>query len=76
MTNEQNIRELWSTSDLAGNLVRNLVAEDWDYDWDETLYSRGVRDFYQASDGSVFEDYDEAIAHELWWLRQEVEKVG
>jgi hypothetical protein len=33
-----------------------------------TFQSRRV-DFY-TSDGSIFYDEDEAIAHEIWWLQQ------
>lgn len=72
MTNEQTIRTEWSTKELAEALIREVMYEDFDYDWEENLVSNGVNSYYQTSDNERFSDYDEAVGHEIWWLEQEV----
>ena len=72
MTNRRHL-EVLSDHDLAAALIVPCEGEDVDYDWDENpiedLYT-----FWRTSDGEEFLNYDEAIDHEIWWLRQPYEK--
>lgn len=68
MTNRRYLESL-SDYDFATLLVWLSVGANVDYD----LYENPVKTLYDiwiASDGKIFEDYDEAIEHEVWWLRQ------
>lgn len=56
---------------LAELLVYCIQEPDWDYDYDENLYQSGFTDVFITSDGEKFQCYDEAIDHEIWWLKQE-----
>lgn len=75
MTNEQIIRNQWTTEELAKVLVKCVIYEDFDYDWDENLISNGINDYYETSDGERFDFYEEAVEHEVWWLNQEVSAI-
>lgn len=68
MTNRRYLESL-SDDDFAPLLVELGLGKTVDYDWNEnpieTFY-----DIWITSDGKNFTDYDEAIEHEVWWLRQ------
>lgn len=68
MTNRAYLEAL-SDHDLAATLIISCVGETVDYDWEENpiedLYT-----FWRTSDGEEFLNRDEAIDHEVWWLRQ------
>lgn len=72
MTNRRHLEAL-SDYDLAAALIALCKGEDVEYDWDENpiedLYT-----FWRTSDGEEFLNYDEAVDHEIWWLRQPYEK--
>lgn len=69
-TNREWINQL-PNEKLAELLVCCTEEPDWDYDYDENLYQRGFIDVVITSDGTRFEDYDQAVKHEIWWLEQE-----
>lgn len=68
MTNRRYLESL-ADYDFAVLLVESCVGKTVDYDRDdnpvETFY-----DIWITSDGENFDDYDEAVEHEVWWLRQ------
>jgi len=70
MTNEQWIKSL-PRKELAHELIRLTQQPDYGDDddgWDLPFF----RDVYICSDDTEFyEDYDEALEHECWWLAQE-----
>ena len=70
MTNLEHFRRL-SLEDVAALLITTRTFEDYDYNYDEELEYRGLESVFVCSDGAEFEDYDEALAHEIWWLQQE-----
>ena len=72
MTNEEYIRANITTEELAEVLLFHRNEEEYDYDWDEEPYVSGLCDVYVTSDGEEFSLVEDAIEHEVWWLRQEV----
>ncbi len=70
MTNLEHLRQL-PIKNLAEILIAVRVFEDYDYNYDEEMEYRGLDSVYVCSDGEEFEDYDDALDHELWWLQQE-----
>ena len=71
MTNRRYLESL-SDYDFAKYLVELRAEESEEYDWDENLIPGCLEEFWVTSDGRRFDhaDYDEAIEHEVWWLRQ------
>lgn len=71
-TNEYVIRNLWTIEHLAAALISCREEEDWDYNYDDEPYVCGYYDVFTTSDGEKFSDFEGALEHELWWLKQEV----
>ena len=71
-TNEYAIRNLWTIEQLAAALIFYSKEEDWDYNYDDEPYVCGYYDVFTTSDGEEFSNYEEAVEHEIWWLKQEV----
>ena len=71
MTNRRYLESL-SDYDFAKHLVQMCEEETVEYDWDENPIDGFPYTFWLTSDGKRFDsaDYDEAIEHEVWWLRQ------
>lgn len=71
MTNRRYLESL-SDYDFAKHLVQMREEETVEYDWDENPIDGFPYTFWLTSDGKRFDsaDYDEAIEHEVWWLRQ------
>lgn len=72
MTNEEFIRANITTEELAQVLLFHRNDEEIDYDWDEEPYVSGLKDVYVTSDREEFDDINDAIEHEVWWLGQQV----
>ena len=70
MTNLEYFRSL-PIEDVAELLITTRNFENYDYNYDEELEYMGMDSVFVCSDGLEFEDYDEALAHEIWWLQQE-----
>ena len=74
MTNFERIKAM-SLEELAERNVSNatLAYTDWGFDGEDeyqyTAYDYG----YKTSDGEFFYDLEDAIAHEIEWLQQEVQ---
>lgn len=75
MTNEAMIRSL-PTRQLAEILIRYEEQTSVEYDWDENPIEGWPEDHYITSDGEDFRSYDEALEHELWWLKQEEGEIN
>lgn len=69
MTNRRYLESL-SDYDFAKQLVQMCEEETIEYDWDENPVDGFPYTYWLTSDGENFTDYDEAIEHEVWWLRQ------
>lgn len=69
MTNRRYLESL-SDHDLAVVLVEMCEGTTEEYDWDENPTEGYPYTYWRTSDGEDFLDYDEAIEHEKWWLRQ------
>ena len=54
--------------DIPDNQV---IQEDYDYNSDDELEYMGQDIYYHCSDGEEYYDYDKALEHEIWWLKQE-----
>lgn len=76
MTNEEILRSL-PLKDLASLVIRHESEEDWDYtygeDGEDVPFFWGYRTILVTSDGVRFDEYDyeAALKHECWWLKQE-----
>lgn len=71
MTNAARIRNMTDEEFAERNVFRTYESR-LDYDYDETP----IEDYYPVwctSDGSIFDYYEEAVKHELWWLHQPVD---
>lgn len=71
-TNEYMIRHVWSTRELAENLIKEVCEEMLDYTFEEEPFYSGIERFYMTSDCTYFSDFDEAVEHELWWLTRDM----
>lgn len=76
MTNKEYL--LSSDRALAERLVHMELEPDYDYDWDENLYLRGMTEHWVCPDGEVFgyysvdeKDYEAAVQHTMEWLNKE-----
>ena len=69
MSNRRYLESL-SDHDLAVALVEMCEGTTEEYDWDENPTEGYPYTYWRTSDGRDFLDYDEAIEHEKWWLRQ------
>lgn len=60
-------------SELASVLIKHCFYEDFDYDYDDNIYSTGILENYVCSDGEIFDYdcFDEALVHEIKWLLSE-----
>lgn len=67
-TNEYVIRNEMSVEELAVRLIREINENVYDYDPDSGEEYYGIDTFYDTSDGGRFEDYNDALAHEIEWL--------
>lgn len=70
-TNEEWIRSL-PIDDLAIVLINEGMENNWDEDYDGQMYVCGSYDVYTTSDGEVFYDEEDAVDHEVSWLKSEV----
>ena len=62
--------------EFAELTIRYREEPHYDYDiWDE-IHQCGTIDIFTTSDGCEFEDMDEAIEHELWWLDEPYEEAS
>lgn len=73
MTNREYLESL-SDHDLAALLIISCEEETVEYDWDENPTDGYPYTFWRTSDAEEFSDRDEAIDHEVWWLRQPYRK--
>ena len=69
MTNRRQLEAL-SDHDLAVVLVEMCEGTTEEYDWDENPTEGYPYTYWRTSDGEEFLNYDEAIDHEVRWLRQ------
>ena len=69
MTNRRYLESL-SDHDFAALLIVMCEEETVEYDWDENPTDGYPYTFWRTSDAEEFSDRDEAIDHEVWWLRQ------
>lgn len=70
MTNLDYIRNL-PIERIAELTLREIVEEDYVDNWDDEPEYWGLTSYYRCSDGKEYYDYDEALEHEIWWLKQE-----
>lgn len=70
MSNLDYIRQL-PIGQLAVLLVREKIEHTVDYDWDENPVDGPDYGVFETSDGEQFDDYEQAIQYEIWWLGQE-----
>lgn len=77
MTNEEMLRFI-PLKDLASIVIRHKLKEDWDYDYNEAPFFWGYKHILVTSDGIEFDEYDyeDALEHECWWLKQEAIALG
>lgn len=73
MTNREYLESLFD-QDLAALLIVMCEEETVEYDWDENPTDGYPYTFWRTSDAEEFSDRDEAIDHEVWWLRQPYRK--
>ena len=73
MTNRRHLESL-SDHDLAVVLVEMCEDTTEEYDWDENPTDGYPYTYWRTSDMEEFLDYNEAVDHEIWWLRQPYEK--
>ena len=73
MTNREYLESL-SKRDLAVLIIAQCEDETEEYDWDESPIDGFPYTYWRTSDGEEFLDYNEAIDHEVWWLRQPYRK--
>lgn len=73
MTNRRHLESL-SDHDLAVVLVEMCEDITEEYDWDENPTDGYPYTYWRTSDAEEFLDYNEAVDHEIWWLRQPYEK--
>jgi hypothetical protein len=70
MTNLDYIQNL-PIERIAELTLKEIVQADYDYNSDDELEYMGQDIYYRCSDGEEYYDYDEALEHEIWWLKQE-----
>ena len=70
MTNEEHIL-LIPTEQLAELLIRPIQQEEYDEDWDGNTVYAGLTDLYRTSDGFDFMFFEDAVEHEIEWLKEE-----
>ena len=70
MTNLTKIRQL-PIVDLADLLIYPDSFPIYDYDYDDCERYIGEEMRYKISDGSMYDDYDEAVEAEIAWLLEE-----
>ena len=73
MTNRRHLESM-SDHDLAVVLVEMCEGTTEEYDWDENPTDGYPYTYWRTSDMEEFLDYNEAVDHEIWWLRQPYEK--
>jgi len=61
----------WPARKLADALITYHEEAIWDYDYDDEPFICGHNDVYGTSDGQSFDEYEDALDHEVWWLSQE-----
>lgn len=71
-TNEYIIRHKWSTQQLAEALIKVSQEEDWDEGFDGESYVIRVCDVYTTSDNERFYEFENAVEHEIRWLKHEI----
>jgi hypothetical protein len=72
LTNEERIRQL-PTAELAELLLTIKSYPDYDENRDGEMYHCGDIDYYVAGDGEEWMDREDALEHQMWWLKQAVE---
>lgn len=70
ISNEEYIRIHWSVQQLAEMLIRTHTEIGTEYDWEENPIPGYEETYYITSDNVEFSDYEEALDHEIWWLKQ------
>ena len=60
------------TIERMAEIRLNVDREEiYDYDSDDNFEVCGVVYYISTSDGQEFDDYDEALVHEINWLKEE-----
>lgn len=67
-TNEYVVRNEMSVEELAVRFIREINENVYDYDAERGEEFYGIDTYYVTSDGGSFEDYNDALAHEIEWL--------
>lgn len=67
-TNEYVVRNEMSAEELAVRFIREINENVYDYDQDSGEEYYSIDTYYVTSDGGSFEDYNDALAHEIEWL--------
>ena len=73
MNNRRHLESL-SDHELAVVLVEMCEGTTEEYDWEENPVEGYPYTYWRTSDGEDFLDYDDAVEHESWWLRQPYKK--
>ena len=66
-TNYDYLKSL-SLEEMADRNIQYVTSIDIDYDYDENSYEV-LRGDYVTSDGETFMDYEDALEHEINWLK-------
>lgn len=66
-TNYDYLKSL-SLEEMADRNIQYVTSVDIDYDYDENSYEV-LRGGYVTSDGERFMDYEDALEHEINWLK-------
>ena len=70
ISNEEYIRIHWTVQQLAEMLIKPYTEISTEYDWEENPIPGYKETYYITSDNMEFSDYEEALDHEIWWLKQ------
>lgn len=69
MTNYEHIRKM-TIEEMAEDRIHLSLEEVFDYDYEENLIMSTDR-FFKTSDGEEFDIYEDALEHEVDWLKRE-----
>ena len=69
MTNYEHIRKM-TIEEMAEDRIHLSLEEVFDYDYEENLIMSTAR-FFKTSDGEEFDIYEDALEHEVDWLKRE-----
>lgn len=71
-TNEYIVRHLLTAEQLASSLLQQREVTDYDEDLDGDMVVCGTYSVWITSDGEEFDQYTEALTHEIRWLQTPV----